>query len=72
MKQLKRKLIDMYSDYVNNFFINIQRFADHYNISKEQAERVINIGRALKDHNINKLHKLRQAKIDELFKTIKF
>lgn len=36
--------VDMYLDWVNNF-LTIEVFAEHYDITIEKANRVINIGR---------------------------
>lgn len=43
---MRKKIIKMYLDYVNNF-LSVYRFADHYDIDPEKAYRVIDIGRQL-------------------------
>ena len=40
------KTVEMYLDYVNNF-LSVSRFAEYYNISEDEANQVIKIGRML-------------------------
>lgn len=40
----KDQVVAMYLDYVNNF-LTVEAFADHYNLSHWQANKVINLGR---------------------------
>lgn len=46
VNEFKDKTASMYLDYVNNF-ISLQGFADHYDISPERANEIINRGREL-------------------------
>lgn len=48
MTKLQQQIVDLYLDYVNNF-ISVKCFADHYDITCELAEAIINNGRLL--HN---------------------
>ena len=45
---MRNKLRSMYLDWFNNF-MTLTAFAEHYNITYEEARRVIGIGRKL--HN---------------------
>ena len=43
----KRDLVErLYLEWVNNF-ISIKRFAEYYNMTVEQAEKVIEVGRKM-------------------------
>tara|TARA_R100000773_G_scaffold23135_1_gene20409 strand:- start:3984 stop:4154 length:171 start_codon:yes stop_codon:yes gene_type:complete len=44
MTLTKDNMINMYLDWFNNF-LTVQAFADHYQLSTEKAEQVINQGR---------------------------
>ena len=41
----------MYLDWVNNF-LTVDVFAEHYGITKEQAEGIISIGRTLMEPGV--------------------
>lgn len=43
---MKQQIETLYLDYFNNF-LTIPCFAEYYNLTMNQAERVINIGRKL-------------------------
>jgi hypothetical protein len=49
---MKEKLRVMYLNWANNF-LNVPKFADHYGISEEKAQRVINLGRLLHEQTIS-------------------
>lgn len=40
------KFTEMYLDWINNF-LTIERFAEYYEISVEQAQEIIDIGRKI-------------------------
>lgn len=40
------KFVAMYLDWVNNF-LTVERFAEHYAISEEQANEIIKLGRTI-------------------------
>ena len=42
------KILEMYLDYVNNF-LSVDFFAEYYSISVDEANRVINEGRKIKN-----------------------
>tara|TARA_R110002012_G_scaffold106399_1_gene247670 strand:- start:1843 stop:2001 length:159 start_codon:yes stop_codon:yes gene_type:complete len=42
---------EMYLDYFNNF-LTVGVFAEHYGISKEQAEGIISLGRTLMEPGV--------------------
>jgi len=43
---MKQKIEQLYLSYVNDF-LTVERFAGHYNISVEKANKIINLGRKL-------------------------
>lgn len=55
---------DLYLDYVNNF-ISVQAFADHYGISKEKANKIIDLGR--ENNTPNVLSNMKLALLTELW-----
>jgi len=55
---------DLYLDYVNNF-ISVQAFADHYGISKEKANKIIDLGR--ENNTSNDLSNMKLALLTELW-----
>ena len=40
------KYVELYLDYVNNF-LTVKRFAEHYNMSENYANHIIEVGRRL-------------------------
>ena len=48
---MKEILIGFYLEYVNDF-LTVERFAEHHEISPEQALIVINLGRELHEANV--------------------
>jgi len=50
---MKKQIETIYLDYVNNF-LTVEKFAEHYNISVERAERIINAGRII--NNTKKIY----------------
>jgi hypothetical protein len=50
---MKKKLMDLYLDWVNNF-LTVERFAEYYELSLERAHRVINLGRTLHEKRVEK------------------
>jgi hypothetical protein len=48
---MKQKIKALYLSYVNDF-LTIEKFAEHYNISAEKANKIINLGRKL--NNVNR------------------
>lgn len=55
---------DLYLDYVNNF-ISVQAFADYYGISKEKANKIIDLGR--ENNTPNVLSNMKLALLTELW-----
>lgn len=41
-----QKFSEMYLDYVNNF-LTVEKFADHYGITVEHAQQIVDAGRAV-------------------------
>lgn len=49
---IKNMLQTVYLDYLNNF-ISVAGFAEHYGLTTEQAEQVLDLGRAIHNERID-------------------
>jgi hypothetical protein len=54
---IKDEIKAMYLDWINNF-LTVKRFAERYNLTTEQAEIIIKVGRELHESSVkeNKQH----------------
>ena len=50
--KMKKKLREMYLNWANNF-LSVPKFADHYGISEDKAQRAIKLGRLLHEQTIS-------------------
>lgn len=48
MEQNAQRVIELYLDWVNNF-LTVQAFASHHGFSIEQANRIIDCGRSIRN-----------------------
>lgn len=54
---IKQQLINVYLDWVNSF-LTIRRFAEHYDLTYNEAIKVINLGRQMFQNRKREEHEL--------------